>query len=172
MTFSEFAGASVWATSASTRPIITSTVPVCVALLAVVMLGERFGSRTVVSLILAVLGIMAVMLWLDWRLALTAFAVIPALFLVTNWFRRGSRRSFREVRRRPGIERLCAVGSQMGDPAAPTQLLCCHDWHPEDALLVPRMVDVLETNGRYTNLSPYGEPQLGRERLRREQLGQ
>ena len=47
-------------TSAMNAGIITSTVPVCVALLAVVMLGERFGSRTVLSLILAVLGIMAV----------------------------------------------------------------------------------------------------------------
>jgi len=42
---------------------------------------------------------MGVMLWMDWRLALTAFAVIPFLFLVTNWFRRGSRRTFREVRK-------------------------------------------------------------------------
>jgi ATP-binding cassette subfamily B protein len=57
------------------------------------------GVVTVFGDVFTLLGIMAVMLWLDWRLALTAFAVIPALFLVTNWFRRGSRRSFREVRR-------------------------------------------------------------------------
>lgn len=47
-------------TSAINAGIITSTVPVCVALLAVAMLGERFGSRTILSLILAVLGILAV----------------------------------------------------------------------------------------------------------------
>lgn len=47
-------------TSAMNAGIITSTVPVCVALLAVVMLGERLGPRTAVSIILAVLGIMAV----------------------------------------------------------------------------------------------------------------
>lgn len=57
------------------------------------------GVVTVFGDVFTLLGIMAVMLWLDWRLALAAFAVIPALFLVTNWFRRGSRRSFREVRR-------------------------------------------------------------------------
>jgi ATP-binding cassette subfamily B protein len=57
------------------------------------------GVVTVFGDVFTLLGIMAVMLWLDWRLALTAFSVIPALFLVTNWFRRGSRRSFREVRR-------------------------------------------------------------------------
>jgi len=54
---------------------------------------------TVFGDLFTLLGIMAVMLWMDWRLALTAFAVIPGLFLVTNWFRRGSRRTFREVRR-------------------------------------------------------------------------
>jgi ATP-binding cassette, subfamily B, multidrug efflux pump len=57
------------------------------------------GVVTVFGDLFTLLGIMAVMLWMDWRLALTAFAVIPALFLVTNWFRRGSRRTFREVRR-------------------------------------------------------------------------
>ncbi|HET8643999.1 MAG TPA: ABC transporter ATP-binding protein, partial [Vicinamibacteria bacterium] len=57
------------------------------------------GVVTVFGDLFTLLGIMAVMLWMDWRLALTAFAVIPGLFLVTNWFRRGSRRTFREVRR-------------------------------------------------------------------------
>jgi ATP-binding cassette subfamily B protein len=57
------------------------------------------GVVTVFGDLFTLLGIMAVMLWMDWRLALTAFSVIPALFLVTNWFRRGSRRTFREVRR-------------------------------------------------------------------------
>jgi ATP-binding cassette, subfamily B, multidrug efflux pump len=57
------------------------------------------GVVTVFGDLFTLLGIMAVMLWMDWRLALTAFAVIPGLFMVTNWFRRGSRRTFREVRR-------------------------------------------------------------------------
>lgn len=47
-------------TSAMSAGIITSTVPIGVALLAVVMLGERFGARTAVALTLAVLGILAV----------------------------------------------------------------------------------------------------------------
>ena len=36
---------------------------------------------------------------------------------------------------------------------------------------VPRLVDVLETDARYTNLSPYGEPQLGRRGLYRSAGG-
>jgi ATP-binding cassette subfamily B protein len=57
------------------------------------------GVVTVFGDLFTLAGIMAVMLWMNWRLALTAFAVIPGLFLVTNWFRRGSRKTFREVRR-------------------------------------------------------------------------
>jgi ATP-binding cassette, subfamily B, multidrug efflux pump len=57
------------------------------------------GVVTVFGDLFTLIGIMAVMLALDWRLALVTFAVIPLFFLVTNWFRRGSRQSFREVRK-------------------------------------------------------------------------
>jgi ATP-binding cassette subfamily B multidrug efflux pump len=57
------------------------------------------GVVTVFGDVFTLLGIMGVMLALDWRLALVTFAVIPLFFLVTNWFRRGSRQSFREVRK-------------------------------------------------------------------------
>ncbi len=63
-------------------------------------LNELFtaGVVTVFGDLFTLLGIMAVMLALDWRLALATFAVLPAFFLVTDWFRRGARHSFREVR--------------------------------------------------------------------------
>jgi ATP-binding cassette subfamily B multidrug efflux pump len=57
------------------------------------------GVVTVFGDLFTLFGIMGVMLALDWRLALVAFAVLPLFFLVTNWFRSGSRASFREVRR-------------------------------------------------------------------------
>jgi ATP-binding cassette, subfamily B, multidrug efflux pump len=44
-------------------------------------------------------GIMIVMLTMNWRLALVAFAVLPLIFLVTQWFRRHVRESYRTVRR-------------------------------------------------------------------------
>lgn len=47
-------------TSAMSAGIITSTVPVCVALLAVLLLGERLRRRTAFGLFLAVIGILAV----------------------------------------------------------------------------------------------------------------
>jgi ATP-binding cassette subfamily B multidrug efflux pump len=44
-------------------------------------------------------GIMIVMLTMNWRLALVAFAVLPLIVLVTQWFRRNVRESYRTVRR-------------------------------------------------------------------------
>ena len=57
------------------------------------------GVVTVFGDLFTLLGIMAVMLALDWRLALVSFAVIPLFFLLTDWFRRGARESFRETRK-------------------------------------------------------------------------
>ena len=57
------------------------------------------GVVTVFGDLFTLLGIMSVMLWMNWRLALVTFAVIPFFFLVTNWFRKGARESFREVRK-------------------------------------------------------------------------
>ena len=43
-------------------------------------------------------GIMIVLLIMDWRLALLAFSVLPLIVLVTQWFRRNVRDSYRTVR--------------------------------------------------------------------------
>lgn len=57
------------------------------------------GVVTVFGDLFTLLGIMGVMLWMNWRLALITFSVLPFFFLVTNWFRKGARQSFREVRK-------------------------------------------------------------------------
>jgi ATP-binding cassette subfamily B protein len=57
------------------------------------------GVVTVFGDLFTLLGIMAVMIALDWRLALVTFAVIPLFFALTNWFRKGARQSFRETRK-------------------------------------------------------------------------
>jgi ATP-binding cassette, subfamily B, multidrug efflux pump len=56
------------------------------------------GVVTVFGDLFTLFGIMGVMVAMNWRLALVTFAVIPFFFVVTNWFRKGSRASFREVR--------------------------------------------------------------------------
>ena len=43
-------------------------------------------------------GIVFILLSLDWRLALVTFAVVPLVGLITRWFRRNIRQSFRDVR--------------------------------------------------------------------------
>src|SRR5688500_14029790 len=43
-------------------------------------------------------GITIVLFWFDWRLALVTLVILPLMLLVTGWFRRGARKSFREVR--------------------------------------------------------------------------
>src|SRR5438552_11403073 len=56
------------------------------------------GVVTVFGDVFALVGIMAMMLWMDWRLALVAFSVLPIIFFVTQWFRRNVRESYRVVR--------------------------------------------------------------------------
>src|SRR5688572_18481283 len=43
-------------------------------------------------------GIMIVLVVMDWRLALVAFSVLPLIAVVTQWFRRNARESYRTVR--------------------------------------------------------------------------
>ena len=57
------------------------------------------GVVTVFGDLFTLVGIMAVMVALDLRLALVTFAVIPLFFALTDWFRKGARQSFRETRK-------------------------------------------------------------------------
>jgi ATP-binding cassette subfamily B multidrug efflux pump len=56
------------------------------------------GVVTIFGDVFTLLGIMGVMLWMNWRLALVAFAVLPIIALITNWFRAHVRESYRVVR--------------------------------------------------------------------------
>jgi ATP-binding cassette subfamily B protein len=56
------------------------------------------GVVTIFGDIFTLVGIMAVMVWMNWRLALVSFAVLPLIALVTQWFRRNVRESYRIVR--------------------------------------------------------------------------
>jgi ATP-binding cassette subfamily B protein len=58
------------------------------------------GAVAIFGDIFTMVGIMAVMLWMDWRLALAVFAVLPAVFAITERFRQRSREAYRAVRAR------------------------------------------------------------------------
>lgn len=65
-------------------------------------LNELFtsGVVTIFGDIFMLVGIMGVLIYLDWRLALVTFAVLPALFAATMVFKRRVRRVYRKVRTR------------------------------------------------------------------------
>ena len=65
-------------------------------------LNELFtsGVVTIFGDIFMLLGIMVVLIYLDWRLALVTFTVLPALFAVTLMFKRRVREVYRKVRTR------------------------------------------------------------------------
>jgi ATP-binding cassette subfamily B protein len=56
------------------------------------------GVVTIFGDVFTLAGIMGVMLWMNWRLAIVAFSVLPLIFFVTQWFRRNVRESYRTVR--------------------------------------------------------------------------
>jgi ATP-binding cassette, subfamily B, multidrug efflux pump len=58
------------------------------------------GLFAVVADVITLVGVVAVMLWIDWRLALVTFSIIPVLLLVAVYFRLNARDAYREVRRR------------------------------------------------------------------------
>jgi ATP-binding cassette, subfamily B, multidrug efflux pump len=64
--------------------------------------SEAFSSGlfAIVADVVTVAGVVGVMLWLDWRLALATYAIVPVLFAVAAYFRLRARDAYREVRRR------------------------------------------------------------------------
>jgi len=64
--------------------------------------GEAFtsGLFAVIGDVVVLAGVVGVMFWLDWRLALMTFSLMPVLALVLVWFRGHARNAYREVRRR------------------------------------------------------------------------
>ena len=63
-------------------------------------LNEMFTSGVVAIFgdVITLLGIMGVLLYLDWKMALVAFAVLPLLFWLSLWFRNNVRTNYRQVR--------------------------------------------------------------------------
>ena len=63
-------------------------------------LNDLFASGVVSAFrdVFILLGIMVILVIMDWRLAIVAFSVLPLIVLVTRWFRTHARGSYREVR--------------------------------------------------------------------------
>jgi ATP-binding cassette, subfamily B, multidrug efflux pump len=65
-------------------------------------ISEAFtsGLVAVVGDVITLAGVVAVMLWMDWRLALVTFSIVPVLSGGAAYFRVRARDAYREVRRR------------------------------------------------------------------------
>ncbi len=60
------------------------------------------GLTRVIGDALSLVGIVIMMLWLNWKLALASFLVLPIMWGVTVWFSGRARRAFRETRKEMG----------------------------------------------------------------------
>jgi ATP-binding cassette subfamily B protein len=58
------------------------------------------GLGAIVADVVTLAGVVAVMLWMDWHLALVTFAIVPFLVLAASFFRLRARNAYRAVRRR------------------------------------------------------------------------
>jgi ATP-binding cassette subfamily B protein len=65
-------------------------------------LNELFtaGFVAIFGDIFVLLGIVGVLFWMNWRMALVLFSITPFIVLVSIWFRRGARITYRQVRAR------------------------------------------------------------------------
>jgi ATP-binding cassette subfamily B protein len=65
-------------------------------------LNEMFtaGFVAIFGDIFVLAGIVAVLFWMNWKLALVLFSITPLIVLVSMWFRQGARRTYRQVRAR------------------------------------------------------------------------
>jgi ATP-binding cassette, subfamily B, multidrug efflux pump len=61
------------------------------------------GLFAVVADVITLAGVVTVMLWMDWRLALVTFSIVPVLAVVAAYFRMRARDAYREVRRRLAV---------------------------------------------------------------------
>ncbi len=86
------------------------------------VINDLFTSGVVAAFgdLFMLVGIMVTLLWMDWRLALIAFSVLPLIFVLAQWFRRNVRESYRKVRLR--IARINAFLNEHINGMATVQL--------------------------------------------------
>ena len=66
------------------------------------VINDLFTSGVVAAFgdLFMLVGIMITLMWMDWRLALITFSVLPLILVLAQWFRRNVRESYRKVRLR------------------------------------------------------------------------
>jgi ABC-type multidrug transport system fused ATPase/permease subunit len=90
------------------------------------------GLFAIVADVVTLAGVVAVMLWIDWRLGLVTFAIVPVVAAVAAFFRLRARDAYREVRRSrtSGASSRAATPSTAARCSAPrsTRPRCSPPW--------------------------------------------
>ncbi len=98
------------------------------------VINEMFsaGVMTLLTDFLTLLGIVAILLWIDWRLALVSLATVPVLVVIVDFFRIRARRSYRLIRER--VARLNAYLQEAVTGMAVVQVFAREGrvWHDFD----------------------------------------
>ena len=86
------------------------------------VINDLFTSGVVAAFgdLFMLVGIMVTLLWMDWRLALVTFSVLPLILVLAQWFRHNVRESYRKVRAR--IARINAFLNEHINGMATVQL--------------------------------------------------
>ena len=86
------------------------------------VINDLFTSGVVAAFgdLFMLVGIMGMLLWMDWRLALITFSVLPLILVLAQWFRHNVRESYRKVRAR--IARINAFLNEHINGMATVQL--------------------------------------------------
>ena len=86
------------------------------------VINDLFTSGVVAAFgdLFMLIGIMVTLVWMDWRLALVTFSVLPLILVIAQWFRRNVRESYRKVRLR--IARINAFLNEHINGMATVQL--------------------------------------------------
>lgn len=105
------------------------------------------GIVTLFSNMLTLVGVVAIMLLLDWRLALITFAVLPLLLITSLVFRRYSAGAFRETR-----ERIAQVTSHLQETLSGVRVV--RSFGQEDRHIA-RMTELNEANRRANMTTVY-----------------
>lgn len=76
------------------------------------VLSEMFasGAMTIFMDALTLLGIVGIMLWIDWRLALVSLSVVPVVVITIDFFRKRARVTYRLIR-----ERIARINSFLSE---------------------------------------------------------
>src|SRR5438046_7868627 len=81
------------------------------------------GLLAIAADVITLVGVVAVMLWMDWRLALVTFAIVPVLAAVAAYFWLRARDGYREARRR--LAALNAVLKELLQGVAVVHVFAC-----------------------------------------------